>query len=529
MSRWWDLGRRGRLEKSIAPPAIGTSRRTVLLVLRSGLVVAGLSALLNILVLPFVLQEVSIDVYGQWATLAAVVAVLQLVDAGISTDIARQVADAHGRGRPGEVQEVVQRGLTVLTMLGAFVVALAIIAAQPILSLLFPDIPGGQRTTIVAVYFGSVLLLGVGLALSGYVAALGGLQRADYNAWGNLAGLLVGTVATVVAAGLGLGLWALFAGACGRSIVGWTVPLLGLRHIRPDLRFRFRRVGAREALSYFGAPSLLVLASASYFVQYQIDKFVLAHFRGADDAGLYQLALNFVLQGQALALIPLGVLLAATAELYGSDRERLNRVEHGASSMALCIAAVVFGGLIVVSDSFYRVWLGPGYEVSAYATQMLAAAALVGLVAAPWYYYMLGRGLYRYTLVGALSNLVVNLSCSVLLTPRLGITGALIGTLAGNTVALVASWLLLRRIERREWITPALRPYTAVALVAAAAIVAQQFWAPQSWGGLIFVGALFVVSAGGALLIAGASPITLERHGRRVSIVFEGAARQRWA
>jgi O-antigen/teichoic acid export membrane protein len=498
--------------------SVGTTRRNVIRVLRSGAAVAVLSAPLNVLVLPFVLHRVSIVGYGEWATLSAVFSIVQLADAGISTDIARRVADAYGRRSDEALREAVQRGMTVLTALAGFMVMAAALASGRVIDLLFPTVPDHERQTILLVYLAMLALIGLSLVLSGYLAALGGLQRLDVSTWGSLAGLIAGTIATVLGAGLHLGLWALFAGAFARSIVGWTFSLIGLRRLMPDLRFRFQRVGFRDSLSYLGMPAMLLVASLGNIFEYQVDKFVLSHFRGARYAGLYQLGLNLVTQAQILALIPLGVLLAATAELHRSNPAKLRRLEGNASAACLSTGAVILGALIAFSDSFYRIWLGPRYDASAHAAKILAVAALIALVAAPWYFYMLGRVLYRFIVVVALTNLVVNLACTIALTPRLGINGALIGTAAGNGIALVVNWYLLRRVDQRSWILPAFRPYVAVGIVTAGAVGLQHAGQPHQWITLFASVAVFVLTAAFALFLAGAAPVRIEREGLRLKL-----------
>ena len=106
------------LERHSDPAALGTNHRNIRRVLSSATVVSLLSFPLNLVALPFVLSQVTLQHYGEWATLGAIMSIAQLADVGISTDIARRVADAHGRRNDGEIKnEIVQRGLTVLAVL----------------------------------------------------------------------------------------------------------------------------------------------------------------------------------------------------------------------------------------------------------------------------------------------------------------------------------------------------------------------------------------------------------------------------
>jgi O-antigen/teichoic acid export membrane protein len=155
--------------------------------------------------------------------------------------------------------------------------------------------------------------------------------------------------------------------------------------------------------------------------------------------------------------------------------------------------------------------------VGAYVTQMLAVATLVAFIAAPWYYGMVGRGRYRDVMLGSVATLVANLTCTLALTPRLGVTGALIGSILGSTLMVTVWWLVLRE-EGNGLFRPAVRPYLAVGIVTCAALVVTESWKPSSWLTLCGAVAAFVAVAIAALRLAGVFVVRIE--GRRYTFAF---------
>jgi O-antigen/teichoic acid export membrane protein len=495
----------------VAAAGTGSTRRNLRRVLGSSTLYATVTLATNLAVIPFLLRSLSLQRYGEWATLAAVLAVAQLADGGVSTDIARRVAGAEGRGDPHEAQRAVREGLTVLTVVALLIACVAWATATPVLAALFPGVGGQELATLHAVYGSVVALMSVGLIMSGWLAALGGLQRSDYAAWGGLSGLILGTGITVACAMHGFGLWSLLAGTAVQSVSCWALPALGLRRLRPGMKLRFARIGLRTALAYVRMPAMIVAASLSNVFAYQFDKLVLSHYRGPAATGLYQIGLNVVLQLQVLSLLPMGILLASTAELHTTQSGKLRRIERLATSATLAAGATFVGGLEVYGPSFFRLWLGPGYETVAYVTRLLGLAVLIGLVAAPWYYYAVGRGLYRYILIGGGTNVVVNATCAIFLTARIGITGALLGSLSGNLIATAVAWSILRRREKRPWILPAVRPFVAVGTAAGVAFGLSRVLPSSSWPQLIAGSASYLCLVCICLVVANAVPVRIRR------------------
>src|SRR5437588_1817650 len=79
-------------------PRVGTSRFTLARTFRSSAVSVATTYITSLAVLPVVLRHLGAARYGVWATVASVLAVGGLADAGIRTEIVRRVSSAHGEG-----------------------------------------------------------------------------------------------------------------------------------------------------------------------------------------------------------------------------------------------------------------------------------------------------------------------------------------------------------------------------------------------------------------------------------------------
>ena len=162
-------------------PVVGTNRTTVAKVIRSSAVSTVVGTCAALFVLPRVLHGVQVARYGEWATLAGVLAIGQLAEAGVSTEIARRVATAHGKDDAQGVRTAVRQGTTVLVGIAAILEIAGVLAAHPVVDLVFPTVSVGQRGQLTLLMIGLVSLLAVGLVGTGYFAILTGLQRTDYQ------------------------------------------------------------------------------------------------------------------------------------------------------------------------------------------------------------------------------------------------------------------------------------------------------------------------------------------------------------
>ena len=488
--------------------AIGTNRTTVAKVIRSSAISTIVNTLAALFVLPRVLHGVNVTRYGEWATLAAVLAIGQLAESGVGTEIARRVATAHGQGDLQGARRAVRQGTTVLVGIAALLEVTGVFVAHPVVNLVFTTVSTGQRGQLTLLLIGMVSLLAVGLVGSGYFGILVGLQRTDYGNWSGIVSIIVGAGVTVGGIALGLGLWALLLADCVQLLVSWVGPVVGMRRVVPDVRFGLTRVTTTIVLGFIGMPAMIVIGSASSLFDSQVDKLVLAHNVGPKASAMFQIGSQIVLSARGVALIPLAVLLAGTAELYRTNPHRLRHLEGLAGRSAQAIASVTAGGFLVFSSSFLRVWLGPGYGGAVLSLRFLAIAVLINVWSAPWFYYAVGRGRYHYVLISAGVNLVVNASGTIFLTTRVGLLGALIGSVAGNASGNIAGWLVLRRWERRHWLRPALRASAVVATVVGPMLaVANRI--PASWLGLAGWGSIYLAACSIMFLVTRSLPVTI--------------------
>lgn len=451
----------------------GTSRRTLALNLRSAGVATAIQYVSYLAVAPVVFATAGEATFGVWATVSSILAIGALADAGLRLELARRVADAVGAGDPDRMRRTVHEGTTVLAWVAGAVLVVGCLAAPLIRAFAFPGgIVGLSAAEADLLLRATFVLLAVSLLTDGYFAVLRGIQRADVETNSRSVGLLVGAAISIVGLELGWGIWALLAGAASMDVVGIVVQAFGARRLVPEIPFRVVSLRDTAWRHLLGFSSLALLSQLSDVVDSQWDKIMLSRYVGSNAVAGFQIGTTIVLQGKALALLPVAPLLVAIAELRVHDRERLGGLIRMLSSATFAMGALALSGVVVFAPAFFRVWLGQDLSTAVTAARLFAVAIALNLLAAPLAYRALAEGRHRLTAISATSNIVVNLVASFVLTLAIGFKGPLYGSIVGNAVGTVALVVLMRRHVGVRELFSAWRAVVVGCLAAAVGVLA---------------------------------------------------------
>ena len=95
----------------------GTNRRTITRTIGSASLMTVVQYAVSLVVAPVVLGQAGVSTFGVWATIASVLAVGALADAGLRLEIGRRVADALGDDDDDAMRHAVHHGTTLLAVI----------------------------------------------------------------------------------------------------------------------------------------------------------------------------------------------------------------------------------------------------------------------------------------------------------------------------------------------------------------------------------------------------------------------------
>lgn len=422
-----------------AEPAKGREyrKRAVRNMLFPGLQIP-LKLVVGFLLPPFILAWIGAERYGVWVLVMATGSYIAMLDAGVSAALVKYVAEYHAAGRFNDLNRMVWTVFVLFLGAGATFLAVFVGLSNGIVRLLF-DITTTDAATVKA------LLAVVGgiyvLSLLGTVfySVLIGIQRLDASTLIDMARLVVNVLTTLALLGMGWGLWALAAG-WGMGVVIWAVWAgAWARRLVPSLGIPRAGIQMREYLArLFGLSASGLMVRLSGMAVSQIDKFLLAYFAGLRWVTFYDLAFGFVTQIRSLPgvvfapFVPMASDLAARHDrasietLFARGLRYLN-----ACGLPLYAFAVVFAPAIVT------VWLGEGYAPVAWAIQLMAVGNYVSLLNGPPYMISVGLGQPRLGVRFSIVLTGLTIVLSPVLIPVFGYAGAVWSYVAAASIAAV--------------------------------------------------------------------------------------------
>jgi O-antigen/teichoic acid export membrane protein len=470
-----------------AAPPLGSSPKSrsarFFLALTIGYGYQAVVAVTGLVLTPLLLRLLGVEDYGQWLVIVQVLAILSLLDLGVTAVLPREIARASGAADGESVAELIQRAalLVRLQTLGVGLVAAGVWVGMAAAR---PDLSGPLAVILTAVV--------VQFPLRIPAAVLTGLQDLTFVA---VVPAAVWAVTTVLSVGLVFAGWGLYALA-----VGWAAgQLLGC--VACTLRLRAEFPEARAAGGWPGCSGLWRLLRSSLWVS-------LAQLAQLLTSGTDLLIAGWLLGPAAVVsyscTTKLVVLLnnqcysisltaqPALAQLGASgDAGRLHAVLRAVGLALLAVSGAAAVAVAAVNQAFVAVWVGPNQYAGAPVTLLAVTAMTARHVAFTWWSaaYALGR---ERRLCGVLiADGVVTVAAVAGWTALLGTPGLPLGSLTGAVLIYLPTGLValpralgLPAAQVFGWLVPWLTRFAVVFGPVAVAVGTGAVESVWSAGGL---------------------------------------------
>ncbi len=427
----------------------------------------GLSIIVGIALVPFVLHRIGERLYGYWLASGEVLAYAAMADFGVMGVVPWLIAEADGRGDRRGMQRIMSNaacaGVFVSVLYGAVVVVLWRLA--PAILNLGPadrDAIAGPLTVIACA---AAVVLPLRIAGSTLV----GLQDVKFYGYISTGTWALDLLITVVLLFKGYGLYALAIGAAVPSLINAGVMGLRLRSVAPDLVRGWPVPAPADVARLFREGFGAWLGAWGWRLSVATDAIVLASL--GHPIWITMLAMTAKL-GQMMtqmSWVPGDSSLVGLAQLSGEQRpDRLRdavaavfRVYLGLAGGAACI-------LLAVNGAFVSAWVGPHLFAGASVNVVLAALIVVSTLSHGLAVVVSALGRRLHVGLGTLASGGVQIVLALFLGRRLGLIGIPLASLAAQSMVLVP--LLLPALSERSGLTVAgfardvFRPWVARAL-----------------------------------------------------------------
>jgi len=394
------------------------------------------SALVALLVPPFLVRALSSETYATWILVLQLSFFVNYLEFGFQSAVGRSVA------RAGELKDEVAQNrvvVTALALMGSIatfgLLLLALLAWQ--LPALFVDVPAhllaDARLTLLLVG-GSLALALPGTVFGGVFV---GLQRSEVLVGITVLCRVLGAVLTVGAVWLHCGITGMGAALAASNLLLALLGYLACRSLVPTLHLTSASLDRRVGLELLNYCFSLSIWSLSMLLISGLDTTIVGYFdfQAVGYFGVAVTLTNLLIQVQSAlfsATMPVAAVLEAQQNTAGLNRLLLNSTRYGVFSVL-----VVAAPLVIAAHPLLELWVGREYaDHAAPLLRMLVVGNAVRLSGLPFSNLLIGIGQQRQVVLTPLAEGGVNLCVSVLAASHLGAIGATVGTLCGALVSI---------------------------------------------------------------------------------------------
>lgn len=398
--------------------------------------------LVSLLTLPILFARLGQEGLGVWMIALSLMGLVGFVSAGMSASVVTFI----GRARGGAPEEHLHRIVTAATLIASVWAGLVIVVIVPTaMTLEWNKLLGlGGRIPAADVRFLMATLaamLGLSLVVGVPRQVMIGRMHGYFAHLLDFVGVVVGAIGLILGLSCNAPLWMLALGFMGTSYVTIFVGGLVYLHYAHIPLFSRQQIH-RETLVALGSDSLRMAGyQGSYAVSSQSDLLLIGVLLGAAASAVY---------GVVQRVFSLLILLSATVNYAqwpamarsdaAGDHTQVERMLKNTLVIGSGITTTMAAFVALAFQPLIKLWLG-----HAIATDPLI---LVGMVI--WVFvatlvntcdsFLRAHQETAFLMRSMLMMAVLNISATLLLLPRIGVAGAIWGSVIGFAVALLVPY-----------------------------------------------------------------------------------------
>jgi O-antigen/teichoic acid export membrane protein len=396
----------------------------------------GTSALVAILLPPFLTRIISKDAYGTWLLILQLSTYVSFLDFGIQTAVGRYVAHHNELGEIKERDSFVSTALAILIGSSIFgLLGISTLAWQ--LPNLFNDMPITLRQDAQL----ALLCVGSSLAISLPFSVFGGIfigiQRYDIPAWIMGVSKLLGGLSVFLVANSSHSI-VMMAVVMGITNIGsglWQ--LLACQRVASDIRLSTQGISKAKGIEITSYCLSLSVWTVGMILVSGVDAIIIGYF---DYKSIVYYGLAASLTGFLTSLHSsvLGVFMPKAAVLGAKqDREALGDLLISNTRYGAILLIVTSLPLVLGAKWLLTLWVGVSYaSQTTLLLQLMVIANFIRYIGAPYATITLAIGEQKQIVLSPILEGLVNVTISIILTAYCGVIGVAIGTLCGAFVSL---------------------------------------------------------------------------------------------
>ncbi len=413
------------------------------------------SFLVNLLLTPYILSHLNVGDFGAWILLTIFVYSFSLLDLGLGSSFVKYISAYHTHEDYEHINKVIFSGLAFYSLFGILLVIAGLLIERPLLQLF-------RITGASDVYFLVLLTCAITNIGAMLLSVFKGIQRMDKSNSIEIKMSLVNAVGTVLFLEAGFGMFGLALNALINGVIALFVTAFALKRAIAKVSFGWN-FDAKLLRDMFGYGMKMSVSRLGGLICFQADKLIVSRFIGLAAVSFYEVGSRLTSFMRAVPLVMVSALIPATSELGArNDREKILRTYLLVSRYVAMVTVALVAFLVLDAASVVGLWVGKGFEESAFLVQILAIGYGANVLGGTASQTGAGVGRPEFDMRSTILLSIVNPVLSLFLVREFGSAGAAAGTSLALVIATVyllvtfhhnytntSVWSLLRDIYAR--------------------------------------------------------------------------------
>ncbi len=381
----------------------------------------------NLLIIPFIINNLGIELYGIWALSLMISSASLVFDLGLSSSIIKFTAQYFTSKNNNLLNGLISTSITVYIIIFSLLVGFGFIF-MPLITIYILNIPDFLYNQAIYAFRLVLIAFFMGGLSNILVAILLGAQRMDITNKLIIATSTLQVVGVLLVLHWEFGLYGLIINLIFVQIIQLILLFKILHRINSEIKFNHFSFDKNIFKNLFSYSGKLQIINGTQFIIEQVTKIFIVNFSGLGGVSYFDIAMKVVGFIRLIPLLLLSALIPAVSKLDAqNENHKLIPLYIRGSKYILIVTIPIIIFIILFAPFIVEFFLKTQQEVLSYSIQLLAIVYGFNLLTGMGTTIARGIGKLNYETNYAILAAIMNIFLVYILGSYLGYGGIIIG------------------------------------------------------------------------------------------------------
>lgn len=390
---------------------------------------------LPLILTPIIISKIGTVEFGIYAILMGFVGAFGVLDLGVSASFIKYITEYRIKNEGEKLNKFISTGLLFYIIFSLIIIVISYFFAVNFLELfnisndLLIVAVFSFKLSLVTFFFSNITTI--------FTCILFSTQNIQKTSVIGVFFHILNFVTVIYLLELNYGLVGLFYVQIGFSFSVFLLNYIVSRKSLPQVKISFRYFDIFTMKEMFRFGTQMQVSRIALLLSEKFDEFLLGAFTSLTNVTYFNSASKVVKASRFFPLQIIPQLGTVSAVLHTkAEEKKLKELFESFTKFLLIFSLPLLSFLFIYSDAIIFLWLGKGFETSAYILKILAVGQIAYIVfSIPGNAILPSIGMPKYIMHEGLITLIINVILTFTLVKYYGINGAAIGTTAAITLS----------------------------------------------------------------------------------------------